>query len=233
MSNTRKAEPGGPLRQERYCSSAEFDRGLLGNVVAKRVGLLHLAEEREAIWYAQWRSWQEGGSAAFAAEMRERFPEEIATLSMQKAGIKPGQIYNARQVKQIREELGIAWEECPLKGERDSWIDDCLNELSSHGQTLSNDADSGTRREIEGELAKSQKHPNAYPARMFVEQCQKMAGALDETLVQLCLDPKPYNPHWPSHFPNLMASIGCLIEEQRLSAVQSLAPTIVAQTIGD
>ena len=34
MSNTRRAEPGGPLRQERWASSEEFERGLLGNLPA-------------------------------------------------------------------------------------------------------------------------------------------------------------------------------------------------------
>ena len=31
MSNTRRAELGSPLRQERWASSEEFERGLLGN----------------------------------------------------------------------------------------------------------------------------------------------------------------------------------------------------------
>lgn len=63
MSSTRIAEPGSPFRQERYASS--YDRGLLGNLVAKRVAVLEAGSDlRGLIWFVQWLSWQPGGLSA-------------------------------------------------------------------------------------------------------------------------------------------------------------------------
>lgn len=58
MSSTRTAKPGSPFRQERFASA--FDRGLLANLVAKRVSVLESREERRLIWFLQWLSWQPG-----------------------------------------------------------------------------------------------------------------------------------------------------------------------------
>ena len=49
MSSTRRALSGGPLRQERYASSGEYSRGLLGNLVAKRTARLTSKTARERI----------------------------------------------------------------------------------------------------------------------------------------------------------------------------------------
>lgn len=61
MSSTRTAKPGSPPRQERYASS--YERGLLGNLVAKRVELL-TPENRAPLWFLQWLSWQPDGLEA-------------------------------------------------------------------------------------------------------------------------------------------------------------------------
>jgi hypothetical protein len=56
MSNTRTATPGSPFRPERFASS--FERGLLANLVAKRVAVLPAgAAARGLIWFLQWLSW--------------------------------------------------------------------------------------------------------------------------------------------------------------------------------
>src|ERR1035438_5011256 len=92
MSNTRRAEPGTPLRQERWASSEEFERGLLGNLVARRCSALDKPEDRQLVYFLQSRSHREGGIERVAAEMRAMFPERIGTASMHRFGMKPGQL---------------------------------------------------------------------------------------------------------------------------------------------
>lgn len=123
MSNTRIAEPGKPLRQERWSSSEEFERGLLANLVARRCQVLKRAEDRELIHFLQLLSHREGGLQKVAADLGEMFPSRIGTRSMQRFGMKQGQVYNARQAEAISSEIPSTTEsafpvESLLDGER-------------------------------------------------------------------------------------------------------------------
>ncbi len=73
MSRTRHAEPGTPLRQERYSSS--FEKGLLANLVAKRVSTLAAPADRKAVWFLQLLSWQPGALATAARATKSTEPE--------------------------------------------------------------------------------------------------------------------------------------------------------------
>ena len=79
MSSTRHAQPGGPLRQERYASS--FESGLLANLVAKRVAVIESAEDRALVWFVQWRSWSLGSMAQLAGSSKMQ-PEELVELCL-------------------------------------------------------------------------------------------------------------------------------------------------------
>ena len=57
------------MRQERFASSPEFERGLMGNLVARRVSLLENSQDRELIWFIQWMSHKTGGLAKVAREL--------------------------------------------------------------------------------------------------------------------------------------------------------------------
>jgi hypothetical protein len=57
------------LRQERFASS--FEQGLLANLVAKRCAAIDQPAARAAIWFAQWRSWSQGGLARFLSGMHQ------------------------------------------------------------------------------------------------------------------------------------------------------------------
>jgi hypothetical protein len=61
--------PDRPLRQERYCSSPELERGLLANLVAKRCEVLADREDRELIWFLQYLSHGNGGLKKVAADL--------------------------------------------------------------------------------------------------------------------------------------------------------------------
>jgi hypothetical protein len=69
MSNTRRALPDGPLRQERYCSSPELERGLMANLVAKRCEVLAQSGNRELVWFLQQLSHGDGGLKRVADDL--------------------------------------------------------------------------------------------------------------------------------------------------------------------
>lgn len=73
MSNTRTAKPGGPIKQERWASSPVYERGLMANLVAKRVSVIESADARALIWFLQFLSWQRGGLSAAPVPSLERW----------------------------------------------------------------------------------------------------------------------------------------------------------------
>lgn len=79
MSSTRKASPGGPLRQERYCSSQQFERGLMANLVARRCSVLETSSERALVNYVQLVSHSPGGLHKFADELVATFPTDVGS----------------------------------------------------------------------------------------------------------------------------------------------------------
>lgn len=193
MSSTRHASKPGPMRQERFSSSPEFERGLLGNLVAQRCGLLDSVEERELVWFVQHLSHQEGGLKRMAKELRTRWPERMATPTMQRLGCRPGQNYNAEQVRSVRSELVVAIDAFPLKGEKSYWED------------FGNDWAEGAKRlRLEAQV-----HPSSYPASDFAEHCQQAADQyLENALKTLCLDPaSPLEDGQTWYFPALISTL--------------------------
>ncbi len=101
MSSTRRAQPGSAPKQERFCSSPEFDRGLMANLVAKRCQLLTVPEHREIVYFLQLLSHEEGGLKAVADALIKRFSEKVCTQAMQGFGIDPTRIYSPEEVEKI------------------------------------------------------------------------------------------------------------------------------------
>jgi hypothetical protein len=104
MSNTRRATPGKPLRQERWSSSEHFEEGIKANLVARRCKKL-CAQDREIIYFIQAASHSEGGLRKFCKDLGAMFPERIGTRSMQEFGMRPGQVYSAKQQRAIFAEM--------------------------------------------------------------------------------------------------------------------------------
>lgn len=105
MSNTRRAKDSSRFHQNRYASSAEFERGLLANLVAKRCALIDSAETRELIWFVQYLSHQEGGLAGLAKTLIEKFPLQIQTQKMAEFKLRPGKSCNEQQLKAIMRDI--------------------------------------------------------------------------------------------------------------------------------
>ena len=117
MSSTRRASDNSVFRQERFASAPEFERGLMANLVAKRCAILERRDDRQLIWFLQMLSHQDGGIKKLATDLIEKFPEQVATRTMQNFGVKPTQIYSANQIKVLREEFGIEPCDMPLYSE--------------------------------------------------------------------------------------------------------------------
>jgi hypothetical protein len=166
MSSTRHAVDGA-FHQERFCSSAEFGRGLLANIVAKRCELLRDPAECELIWYLQDVS-NKAGLAALAGELIEQHPDRLGTDSMRRFGMEPERIYTADQVRQIREEVPGASQKFPVAGERT--VTDRLYELR-------------------GERRCPVDYPESYRASRFLDLEQVRLKTLPDLLARICTDP--------------------------------------------
>jgi hypothetical protein len=185
MSSTRKRAEGSQPTQQGYSSSAEYERGLLGNLVARRCEVLESPDDRELVFTLQYISHQPGGLARLGETLIADHPEQLATPAMQRIGIKPGQIYNAKQVRDVRADIVNGHDRYLLKGELSFW------------------QEFGDGDEFEAR-AEAEKRPMTYAAARFVANCRDAAKQqLTAWLERLCLDPAvAIEGQW--YFPNLI-----------------------------
>lgn len=101
MSSTRIAKPGSPRRQERFASSPAFEKGLKGNLVAKRCALLDDSETQELLWFIQDQSHSPGGLNALVEALLEANPEAHVTPLMRKFGAAAGARWTGDQMWQV------------------------------------------------------------------------------------------------------------------------------------
>jgi len=234
MSNTRKAEIGKPFRQERFASSVKLERGLMANLVAARCDVLESAADRELIYFLQLLSHREGGLRKVAVEILAMAPEQIATRSMLKFGMKASH-YTARQVAAIRDELpdSVA-REFPLYGDVD---EDPL----SVSQLLDRSPD---EEEIAAQCLKAELHPDKYPVSKFIEICQQATRNLEFDLMELCLNPAVvfestpadgFQQFAPWYFPNasevLRAYHAAFVGKQRGKVVVTELGRVIYDTL--
>jgi hypothetical protein len=196
MSSTRITTDDSVFHQNRYASSAEFERGLVANMVAKRCSLLNDKADRDLIWFVQYLSHQDGGLAAVAKDLVAKFGDRIGTATMAKNRDK---IYQAEDVKKIRLELPKPLRRrFPLYGETRDDIAKlggrkngyCFPPLMS---------DYERHEQIDQDHEQAAKQPKFYPATALLELCREAAvngfdngsdtDNLEKELCQLCLDP--------------------------------------------
>jgi hypothetical protein len=196
MSSTRITTDDSVFHQNRYASSAEFERGLVANMVAKRCSLLNDKADRDLIWFVQYLSHQDGGLAAVAKDLVAKFGDRIGTATMAKNRDK---IYQAEDVKKIRLELPKPLRRrFPLYGETRDDIAKlggrkngyCFPPLMS---------DYERHEQIDQDREQAAKQPKFYPATALLELCREAAvngfdngsdtDNLEKELCQLCLDP--------------------------------------------
>lgn len=217
MSNTRKAKSGGQFRQERYASSAAFERGLMANLVARRCELLEDTVDRDLVWFVQFLSHQEGGLKAVAKAMFEKYSARIGTASMRRFGNRNGQSYDAAQVKAVRAEM--PWhkrKQFLLKGETFADLvseEECEADPHLDEMISADYANEALERLHGGEIERER--PSKFMAMDFWALCEKelSAASLEYCLKELCLNPEvPVNGAWPWWFESFTS---CLREYQR------------------
>jgi hypothetical protein len=219
MSNTRHAKDASRFHQNRYASSAEFERGLLANLVAKRCALIDCPLTREAIWFIQYLSHQNGGTAKLAKDLIEKYPHEIQTKEMAELKLKPGQFCNSDKVKKIR--AGLPHEEAMgfmLKGE--VW-NNLLNEILPD------------RQRDAKEMVEANKKPTSYPAKNFFDLCLFNAQRyLEKALTEICLNPESDTVTGPWYFPNLFAVLRQYQAEHQKSKAPAFTTSLGANVSG-
>lgn len=216
MSNTRHSKIGSPLTQQGFCSSPEYEHGLLGNIVAMRCALLDSAEERKLLFALQYLSWQPGGLKKVASNLVREFPTGLGTESMRRFGCKPGQLYDASQVKAVRAEIPLGEERFPLRGEATSVEWACVPE----GRNPL-DVEEGCWRK-------------SYPAAAFQKLCQEEAETLPGLLARLCDDPKLNLANaGPWYFPELVRTLREYMEIKASQAAAGVAETSIAKLVYD
>lgn len=218
MSSTRRAAPGKPLRQERWSSSPEFDRGILANLTAQRCELLDCVEDRQSIWFIQYMS-HVLGLKNLAVELKARFGDMIGTPTMRKlAAVKK---YDAAQVRMVREELPIGQREAfLLKGE--------VTLLEVISKSERSRATPEIERALEGYESESNQRPDSYPASDFRALCERYCDSQFESdLVSLCNDPKA-DTKGPWYFTEL----GQCIREMRAAQIEGSRKGKITTEVG-
>jgi len=233
---TRRAKDDSVFHQNRYASSPEFERGLIATSVAKRVSIIDDKADRELLWFLQYLSRQEGGLAAVAGDLVKKYPDGIGTRTMVEIGKAGSKIYNADEVRRIRNSLPRALRcKFPLRGEKNADIAHLSRYYASAQLTVDvDDLLPGTDNYLErqalelseqeaNDLLQAEKHPNSYPVDMFLELCRRAAkqgvdcrvaldssesNNLEKELCRLCLDPA-WNPTdgGPWYFAGLIGTL--------------------------
>ena len=221
--STRHASADAPLRQNRYASDPEYVamRGIEGDAVSKKAAYLSDPAQRALLFFIQSLSIEQQGTKRLAKDLVEMFAERIGTPSMFEFGMKPGQLYNARQVCIAREEVeqggwdteagrlerlaedalaGIEGDKpqsykgrFPLKGEFEIKRTPVLNRWDDllEGGARTDEAARKDAAENQCRQAEAVKHPESYPASVFIEHCRAhVLARLPAFLVELCINPR-------------------------------------------
>ncbi len=247
MSATRHAQSGTPLRQERFASSADYHRGLMANLVVKRTEALASAEDRKLIWALQLFSHEEGGFQKVSQDLVQLFPERIASPTMQKLGTKPGQIYNAEQVRAIREEIQGLWSVhteigddtqlsmkrmFPLFGEDIATRAERMAEQAAITRRLMGDESDSADGPSKDERAAQ--HPKHYPASAFVSLCHERIVDLPRFLERICLDPEVDLASFaPYFFPTLIQTLRDYVQHWISEKTKGVVMTEIGRIVSE
>ena len=200
MSSTRHAKDDS-FHQSRYASSPEFERGLRASLVAQRCFLIDAPSDRELIWFIQYLSHQEGGLAAIARAIIEKYAGRIQTKTMASMGLRPGTICNADQVRKLRADFDIIEGDISpsqsfiLKGEEH------VSGMRPPVPLSPQLSDFESQSHYEDRRQESEQYPTSYPSEKIFGVCSDAAGAhFEKWLNEVCLDPGTPFSHGPWYF---------------------------------
>jgi len=199
--------------------------------VAKCADSIQDPRRRELLFFLHWVSWQPGGLAKLASDLIAIYPERVATRSMQSYGVAPGRMYDAAQVRKVRDELQFDHSPgfkngFPVKGEA----------IKPFFNAHAIDAEAWYAHQLEESRRTAETLPDSYPAVRFSELCHKAASAkLLEKINVLCLDSRAVNDESPWYFPTLIETLcdyqSAWLEKKRAGQVITSIGRIVGDTL--
>jgi hypothetical protein len=150
---------------------------LNGNMVAARVASIADRKIRSLLLFIQAISMhlEFGGLQVFAAQFLARFANRVGSPSMHRFGMKPKQVYNAEQVKAVRESLGLEW-------------DDCFGLAGEETKTMWGGCEDEDGFSSVPVRRRAEKFPSSYSASEFLNYCRSHVKNLPETLAELCIN---------------------------------------------
>jgi hypothetical protein len=212
-------QAGSAPAPERFAtSSAEFERGLLATMVARRASVLDDPADRELLWFIHYLSHQKGGLKALVDVLLCKFSARIRTAGMLRIGKRSGQHYSPDEVRRIRREMPADDAlDFRLRGEvreRGRWVQvqdssrEAVRKMNDELATLGCGRIGGAGAQ-DAELAKQ---PATYGVEQFLEACRAAAlretDGLEDSLSKLCLDPgTEIADGQPWYFPRLVSTL--------------------------
>lgn len=211
MSTTRRADPATDLidRQERFCSSPGYERGLLANLVARRAELLAKPSDVELVWYLQWLSLQRGGLTQLMQELLEQHSDRIGTRTMRHIGKKSGQSYSPKEVSKIRSDM-------PHEVLADYLLDGELSDMDILLDRPPRESDSRPKTLTVDALRKSLK--------------ERAEACLRDDLIKLCLEDNP-ELKAPWYFADLLDILAEKMKAQKTSTMQGVYTTEIGRQV--
>lgn len=215
---TRRQNPDTKVfRQDAFASSVDYERGILGNLVAARCQTLSDANVIATLWWLQQVSWRDGGLTQFASDFLKGHSHLFGTPCMHDFNLKAGHIYNASQIAQIRREWHsgepAAREMFPLKGERRRCDRRATATADFHGSAVLPD------------------HPESYPVRDFLELCTLSADELIQQLRLFLLNPStdPVKGLW--NMPGLWSALCACRDREATGAASDIVEIDITRRV--
>ncbi len=202
------------FRQDAFASSSEYERGILGNLLAARCQRLTDREEIALMWWLQGISWAEGGLQAFAASFIESHLENFCPPSFRKLGVDRNRIYGPDEIKTIRAPFdNQGRHRLALRGERflvDWEIFD-------------------SRSETEEEALR---HPEAYSGRDLIEIFVPSTGELVDWIQNALVNPASVGLKTRlGYFSEIYSALQTLRSKRGAEAGGRLVQTAVTQQV--
>lgn len=224
---TRRQDPASwQFRQDAFASSADFEQGILGNLVATRCQKLTDPEVISMLWWLQQVSWRTGGLEKLAADFLQANSHLIGTPSMHRFGMNAGQVYTAEQVRAIRRELpGCGLGRFPLRGEQTLAMRTQV-EVRMQASSITSDYEEELRHEAE-------RLPKAYPAARLLEACKIEPDLLAKELKQWLLDPSTQPTKDPWNIAGLWNALRQWRDSEATQSIQKIIETEVTRRVFD
>lgn len=195
------------FRQDAYASAVEYEQGLRANLVAARCEKLTDRREIAMYWWLQQISWREGSLEKFAADFLRENESAIGTPSMRAFGMRPGQVYDAKQVRAVREEILLGRRRFPLRGE-----------LVSQGLEVYLDLSPSQLLE---QTTKSRAYPLTYAAAAMAAACIPSSGEFACTIREALVNPATESLRdGIRYFPDLWSAL-CAWRQKEIDAASA------------